>query len=98
MRASSPKLLAQASSLLVVAAVGIYGVGVYQMYSRLCARLGPSIAISAVGVLILAAGVLLARALLVRSAVAWVTFVTVLFLVAVMYLFVGVLAAGCSGI
>ena len=99
MPTSSAKLLAQASLLLVAAAVGIYGVGVYEMYSHVCAKLGPSVAIFAVGVLALAAGVLLARALLVRSVVSWVASVAVLLLVAVMYLLLGVFALpGCSGV
>jgi hypothetical protein len=99
MKASHAKLLTQSSSLLLVLALVVYGVGVYLLYSGPCEPIGPNIAVLAVVLAFVAVVLLSTRAFAIRSALSVLALVAALVLVAVMYLAIGVMALpGCSGV
>lgn len=92
-------LLVRAFVLLFGASLVIYGVGVYYIQTHLCKQIGSSITMFGVAVSIFACGVLTARALISRTILQWLGLAFALFVVVILYFFVGVLALpGCSGV
>lgn len=95
----SARLLGRSGGAVLLFSIGVYALGAYQISAQLCKHIGPNIAALAVAIAVFAAGILCARALLVRSAASWVTFLGTLLLAGVLYFLIGVMALpGCSGV
>ena len=90
-------LMATAAGILIVAWT-IYVTGAYLTRVELCMHRGGHIATLGVAFAVLAAGVLCARAVILRSTASWLAFVGAILMSATMYFFVGVMYAGCGGI
>jgi hypothetical protein len=91
--------LAAAATALFLVAFAVYGIGIYLIQTEICKHVGPNVAMFAVAVSIFATGIVASRAVVVRSAASWVSFLGASLISTVLYFFVGVLALpGCSGV
>ena len=84
---------------LLVTAAAIYGIGLHLITTQLCKQVGPNTAAIGVAFVLFSAGVMVGRAIVVRSIGSWVACVVVLALALVMSFLIGVMAvAGCGGV
>ena|SRR5690242_15953143 len=91
--------LAVAATVLFLAAFAVYGIGIYFIQTEICKHVGPNVAMVAVAVSIFATGMVASRAVILRSAASWLSFLGALSISTALYFFVGVLALpGCSGV
>ncbi len=99
MTAPPTRLLARSALLLLAFSLALYALAVQTILAQACKLVGPTMASYAIALVLISAGILAARALLLRSIAAWLAFAAMLALVVILRFATEMLSLpGCSGV